>query len=88
MLKVVFDTNVIVSAALYEKSLPALLLSLDTYTIKSENLSLRLWKSPVETPLPTVGGDEGEGDQFCPPPPLSSPVEGGGYIGEISNMFG
>jgi len=28
MLKVVFDTNVIVSAALYEKSLPALLLSL------------------------------------------------------------
>ena len=42
MLKVVFDTNVIVSAALYEKSLPALLLSLDTYTIKSENLSLKL----------------------------------------------
>ena len=28
MLRVVFDTNVIVSAALYEKSLPALLLSL------------------------------------------------------------
>ena len=28
MLKVVFDTNVVVSAALYEKSLPALLLSL------------------------------------------------------------
>jgi putative PIN family toxin of toxin-antitoxin system len=28
MLKVVFDTNIIVSAALYEKSLPALLLSL------------------------------------------------------------
>jgi uncharacterized protein len=28
MLKVVFDTNVIVSAALYEESLPALLLSL------------------------------------------------------------
>jgi putative PIN family toxin of toxin-antitoxin system len=28
MLKVVFDTNVIVSAALYEKSLPSLLLSL------------------------------------------------------------
>ena len=28
MLKVVFDINVIVSAALYEKSLPALLLSL------------------------------------------------------------
>ena len=28
MLKVVFDTNVIVSAVLYEKSLPALLLSL------------------------------------------------------------
>jgi len=28
MLKVVFDTNVIVSAALYERSLPALLLSL------------------------------------------------------------
>jgi hypothetical protein len=28
MLKVIFDTNVIVSAALYEKSLPALLLSL------------------------------------------------------------
>jgi len=28
MFKVVFDTNVIVSAALYEKSLPALLLSL------------------------------------------------------------
>ena len=28
MLKVVFDTNVIVSAALYEQSLPALLLSL------------------------------------------------------------
>ncbi len=28
MLKVVFDTNVIVSAALYEKGLPALLLSL------------------------------------------------------------
>ena len=28
MIKVVFDTNVIVSAALYEKSLPALLLSL------------------------------------------------------------
>ena len=28
MLKVVFDTNVIISAALYEKSLPALLLSL------------------------------------------------------------
>jgi hypothetical protein len=28
MLKVVFDTNVIVSAALFEKSLPALLLSL------------------------------------------------------------
>jgi predicted nucleic acid-binding protein len=28
MLRVVFDTHVIVSAALYEKSLPALLLSL------------------------------------------------------------
>jgi len=28
MLKVVFDTNVIISAALFEKSLPALLLSL------------------------------------------------------------
>jgi predicted nucleic acid-binding protein len=34
MLKVVFDTNVIVSAALYEESLPALLLSLVIINVK------------------------------------------------------
>jgi hypothetical protein len=33
----------------------------DSYTFRSENLSLTFIKTPVETPLPAVGGDEGEG---------------------------
>jgi len=31
---------------------------------------------------------KGRGISLFSPPPLSSPVEGGGYIGEISNIFG
>jgi hypothetical protein len=34
----------------------------DSYSTKSENLSLTFLKSLIETPLPTVGGDEGEGE--------------------------
>jgi predicted nucleic acid-binding protein len=45
MLKVVFDTNVIVSAALYEKSFPALLLSFCIINVK-EAPSL----SPLDNP--------------------------------------
>jgi hypothetical protein len=50
----------------------------DSYTIKSENLSLT---SSEISPLPSVGGDKGEGGPkglYLSPPPAPSPIEGGG----------
>jgi hypothetical protein len=58
---------------------------------KSENLSLTFYIK--KSPLPNVGGDEGEGglnlDQifFVHPHPRPPPSKGEGIIGEISNIF-
>ena len=61
MLKVVFDTNVIVSAALYEKSLPALLLSLgleDKVRFFVSPVLLNEYEAVLKRPRFKLGGRE------------------------------